>query len=267
MHIDLVTGPIREPVSLAEAKEHLRIEEEFTDDDNYVRSLISGARAHCENILWRKLITQTWDLYLDAWPAGRGIKLPYGKLQSVTYIKYMDTDDTETELADTEYSVDTISDPGRIVLGYGKYWPTVTLKPSNPIVIRFVCGYGDHDEKTITDATNASPIVVTITAHGYFTGHEVYIKDVKDNTAANGFWQIEVAGDDSFKLIGSTGNGDYSSSGGKAIKYSVPSEIRQAMLILITDLFEQRQITITGTIVATLKTVENLLGMHSLYSP
>lgn len=66
---------------------------------------------------------------------------------------------------------------------------------------------------TITGATNASPIVVTITAHGYETGDQATISGVLGNTAANGNWTITVINANTFSLNGSTGNGSYTSGG------------------------------------------------------
>ena len=69
--------------------------------------------------------------------------------------------------------------------------------------------------KTVTDATNASPIVITATGHGFLTADRVNVTGVVGNTAANGWWTITVVDADSFSLDDSTGNGTYT-SGGKA---------------------------------------------------
>lgn len=69
------------------------------------------------------------------------------------------------------------------------------------------------DVKTITGATNASPIVVTSADHGFTTGHSLVVADITGNTAANGTWYIEALSDDTFSLLGSEGNADYVSGG------------------------------------------------------
>jgi hypothetical protein len=69
------------------------------------------------------------------------------------------------------------------------------------------------ETKTITGATNASPIVVTIAAHGYQTGDQVQILNVNGNTAANGNWLITVLTANTFSLTASVGNGAYTSGG------------------------------------------------------
>ena len=69
------------------------------------------------------------------------------------------------------------------------------------------------DTGSITGATNASPIVITSTAHGLQTGNIVTITGVGGNTAANGTFTITRVGADTFSLDGSTGNGAYTSGG------------------------------------------------------
>lgn len=69
--------------------------------------------------------------------------------------------------------------------------------------------------KTITAATNASPIEITATAHGFNTDDVVYINAVGGNTAANGTWTITKIDVDKFTLNDSAGNAAYT-SGGKA---------------------------------------------------
>lgn len=136
-----VVRPTLEPISLAELKTHLRVDDD--DDDELLSAIIQASREYVEVITRRALLTQTWDLCLQEWPADDFIKLPYGKLQSVTSVKWKDTDGTETTLTvTTDYLVETNGDGiGRVVLPYGVSWPSGTLYPSNPITIRYVCGW------------------------------------------------------------------------------------------------------------------------------
>lgn len=136
-----VIAPVIEPVSLAEAKLHLRVD--GTDDDGLIDALITAAREHVEEITRRALLTQTWDYTLSEWPGGDYINLPFGNLQSVTSIKWKDSDATETTLTETtDYIVEKNGDQcGRVVLPYGGSWPSGQLYPSNPITIRYVCGW------------------------------------------------------------------------------------------------------------------------------
>jgi uncharacterized phiE125 gp8 family phage protein len=136
--LTLVTAPAVEPITLTEAKAHLRIDS--TDDDSYITALIVAARTIAEERTNRALITQTWDYVLDRFPCGNTITMRKPKLQSVTSITYIGSDDVTNTMSAADYIVDT--DSGRVVLGYGKQWPTVVLRPASAIRIRFVAGYG-----------------------------------------------------------------------------------------------------------------------------
>jgi len=141
MKTRLKTGPVKYPISREQAKDHLRVDLDITDDDSYIDTLIATATQAAEQFLSRRLITQTWNYYLDGWWC-TSQPIPFGRLQSVTSIKYMDQDGAEATWDSENYIVDTKSDPGSVVLGYNKSFPTDYLYPSNPIDIEFVCGYG-----------------------------------------------------------------------------------------------------------------------------
>lgn len=143
MKANLVTAPTSEPISVEELKLHLKLELDVLDEDEYLEALIKAAREDVESVTRRALFTQTWDYFRDCWPDEDFITLPFGNLQSVTSVKYKDTAGTETTMTvTTDYLVETNSDQfGRIVLPYAGTWPSTVLYPSNPITIRFVCGW------------------------------------------------------------------------------------------------------------------------------
>jgi len=115
-----------------------------TAEDDLLTAIIQAAREYVEDVTRRALLTQTWYYYLNEFPSDKDyIVLPFGNLQSVTSIKYKDSDGTETTMTvTTDYLVETNGEGyGRIVLPYGGSWPSATLYPSNPIIIEFVCGW------------------------------------------------------------------------------------------------------------------------------
>lgn len=150
MNLVSVTPPVDEPIDLASAKVQLRVDE--TADDDLIESLITAAREHVEDITRRAILTQTWDYSIPAWPRCDYIKLPLGNLQATVVpaihsVKWKDTDGVETTLTlDTDYLWETNGEGcGRVVLPYGMTWPSGTLYPSNPITVRFVCGWESPD--------------------------------------------------------------------------------------------------------------------------
>lgn len=145
MALKLITAPAAEPVTIPEAKDHLRVD--GSSDDVYIASLITLARKVVEQESLHCLITQTWDLFLNAFPGSSQIMLPLPPLQSVISVNYTPDGGSETEFAVANYIVDTNSNPGRIYLktttggGTGS-WPSNVLVPINGVRIRFVCGFG-----------------------------------------------------------------------------------------------------------------------------
>lgn len=114
----------------------------YGSEDSLLAGLIQAAREYAEGYQNRALCTQTWELVLDDWPRGDYVDIPLPPLQSITSIKYKDSDGTETTWDDANYVVDTDSFVGRIALAYGSSWPSATLYPVSGIRIRFVAGYG-----------------------------------------------------------------------------------------------------------------------------
>jgi uncharacterized phiE125 gp8 family phage protein len=118
-----------------------------TAEDSLLTEKLQSAIDDAEDFTGRQL-TATWKAYLDQFPADKNyIELPFGNLQNGTgtapIVTYKDCDGTTTTMTvGTDYLVETNGDErGRIVLPYGVSWPSVTLYPSNPICIEFICGW------------------------------------------------------------------------------------------------------------------------------
>ena len=153
MGLKLVEAPRIEPVSLEEAKAHLRMES-TNAEDAYIGALISAARERVELFLRRALITQTYELTLDAFPRNKYLlysssyfDLPRPPLQSVEWVKYIDTAGQEQTLAADQYIVDTSSDEiARLALAWSQFWP-LTRYTINSVKVRFTAGYGGTADK------------------------------------------------------------------------------------------------------------------------
>lgn len=155
---ELVTPPETEPIGKEEAKHNSNID--FTEDDGFIDALITTARTHVEAWTGRQIITATWKVYLDGWPACGEIILPFGRLQSVTSLIYTDRDGTavtwtasgsDLQLSGvTKAHVDTKANQGRIVLPFSGSWPSALLRRVNPIEIQFACGYGGQADVPAT---------------------------------------------------------------------------------------------------------------------
>lgn len=152
MHLKLVEAPAKEPLGLEVVWNHLRLDDfasaEEHPDYTLVQSLIKTARKHLEGKdgwLGRAFITQKWDLYMDAFPCDGIIRIPLPPLQEIVEIHYTDCAGTEQLLDDSNYLVDTVSEPARVTPAYSKVWPS-TRQQINAVRITFLAGYGDEPE-------------------------------------------------------------------------------------------------------------------------
>jgi uncharacterized phiE125 gp8 family phage protein len=140
MPLILTSGPAVEPVTLADAKAHLRID--GTAEDTLIASLIVTSRLHVEAAAGLALITQSWSWYIDAWPSGHAVKLPLRPVESIAAVRLYDEAAAATTLDPATYFLDGAASPPRLVRHGALPWP----KPgriANGIEVAFSAGYGN----------------------------------------------------------------------------------------------------------------------------
>jgi uncharacterized phiE125 gp8 family phage protein len=144
--ITQIAAPSAEPVSLDEAKAHLRLD--GTAEDALIGALISAARLHVEAATGRALCTQVWEEQFDAFPEDTAfVELPKPPLSSVQQVAWLDATGAMQQalLADfqTIAPVGPFAQPGSVGPKSGKSWPTGLSEQPLSARIRFVAGYGD----------------------------------------------------------------------------------------------------------------------------
>lgn len=171
MRLTLTAPPAVEPLALADAKTHLRVD--ITDDDTLITALITAARRYCESALKQALITQSWTLYLDSFPSAGGyynravreiwpslgglpsglgfypgmvpnstgvIDIPRPPLQAINAVQYFDFTGTLQTLDSSRYNV-SLGTPARIQPQYSMVWP-ISRPTIDSVQIQFTSGYG-----------------------------------------------------------------------------------------------------------------------------
>ena len=178
--------PVVEPVSLAEAKAHLRVDGEAEDD--LIMGLISAAREWVEVYLDRTLITTQWTMKLDSFPTMArqlseaymdrtfiatqmttradifppDIELPrppMSRASTDTTVSYVTAEGTTTTLPAGQYRVDVDSTPGVVRPPYAGTWPSHRVD-QNAVTITWYAGYGDSGDKVPQTIRNALKMVV-----------------------------------------------------------------------------------------------------------
>jgi len=142
MALTLITPPAVEPVTLQEAKDHLRVD--GAEEDALISEAIAAARLALDGPdgwLERALITQTWDWTFDGFPDG-DLAPPLPPLQSVASIAYVDPAGTIQTLPASAYKVSLGGGRRpRIAPAYGTSWP-VSRAEIDAVKVRLVAGFG-----------------------------------------------------------------------------------------------------------------------------
>ena len=143
MPLVLTTGPAIEPITVTEAKAHLRLDAGTSAEDVLVGSLLLTARLHIETALGLALITQGWAQTLDAWPPYDAyVTLGVRPVRAVTAVRVRAADDSTVTLLASQYQLDAASLPARLVRPGNAYWPPPG-KAACGIEIAFSAGFGD----------------------------------------------------------------------------------------------------------------------------
>ena len=164
----IVTPPTESAVTGAEMERHARAQGQPAEQ---YEPYILAAQGFIERGWGRKLVSQTWKMFLDCWPCTDRIIIPFGRLTAITHVKYTDTAAAQTTFAASSYEISTAREPGVLALKYGQSWPSATLKVLDPIEIQFTCGWASAGEVP-SDIRNA---ILLVAGHLYEHREDVVI--------------------------------------------------------------------------------------------
>lgn len=141
-----------EPLSVAEAKSHLRVD--ISTDDSYIGDLISSARAWCEEFCQQSFVQHSYRADLPGfWDA---MHLPLGPVQSITHIKYYDTASPNAlqTLSTNVYALNN----NVVSRNDGQSWESVAHR-SDAVQITYSTGWKDSSSPQGVGASVPRPVV------------------------------------------------------------------------------------------------------------
>lgn len=155
-HYVIITPPATQPITLDEAKAWLRVT--GTAEDALITALIVGATLSVENVLRRKIMTQTVRGYWDFFPSC--FDLAYGNITDTPEVFYLDTDDVETEVDPATLDYFLLGNNGVIVPKILNSWPTNVKSLSGSVWVQYETGYEGTDEGVPETLKTAIKMVV-----------------------------------------------------------------------------------------------------------
>jgi hypothetical protein len=222
MALKISIAPAKEPITLDEAKLHLRITEE--DEDTLIQSLIAAARQDCEKFQNRAYITQVWELWLDAWPGKDFIEIPLPPLQVPVVI-------AGAFVTGTAYRILSVGTTNFIAIGAS----------ANTVGIVFTATGAGSGTGTVTSSGVIKYYGTDDTEYS-MTGTDYFV-DTKSEPG-----RISLASDKSWPdtTLRPINGICITFVAGYGEAESVPQNIKNAILLLIGHLYEHREDVITG---------------------
>jgi uncharacterized phiE125 gp8 family phage protein len=156
----LLTAPAVEPLSLDDAKAYLRVA--TSDDDDVIAALIASARQQVEAQTRRALITQTWRVVRDAWPADGIVRVLPAPLQAIAAGRVYD-EDGSTHAIDVQAFVPEVA-AAPAVIAFAPWSLPLPGRARGGIELDIRVGYGDAAADVPAPLTLA---IRTLVAHGY----------------------------------------------------------------------------------------------------
>lgn len=139
-------APAVVPVSLDEAKAHLRVT--ASGEDDLIASLVDAAVSHIDGwngVLGRCLINQDWRASYCDWPACGTIELPFPNVSAVT-VKYSDADNSEQTVSSSQYQLLECPIGSCVIFNQTFTWPNLYPYREDRVRVDLTAGYGTAAE-------------------------------------------------------------------------------------------------------------------------
>lgn len=157
MALVLLSPPALEPLSLAEAKDLLRVSDGA--EDALITRLIAAARSSVERAAGLALISQNWAWWCDGWVGSMAITLPLWPVLSLNSLAVFGEDDVGVVIDAAHYSGDLISRPARLVMRGSMPRPQPE-RTVNGLEVQFTAGFGNSADDVPKPLVQAISLLV-----------------------------------------------------------------------------------------------------------
>lgn len=132
-----------DPVTLAEARVHLRLPSNIDSDEQAeITRMISVATEWVESFTNRAWTSGTKVAYFDAFPSSSirknlGLFLPFSKISSITSITYYDNDYSQQTVSSSDYRLVNADNRAYVYPAMGGVWPTDVSNEPHHIAVTY----------------------------------------------------------------------------------------------------------------------------------
>ncbi len=162
-----ISGPDVEPISVAQARQQCRIDDDLTAEDDLLEDYIKAARELVERETKQVLVESTYEIFLNEWPCEGKVSLPIGPIIAINSFEYINSDGAYVPIEADSYYPCLLDEPPYLIYGSGG-WPAVNCRPG-AIRIEVRAGYAGAGSPA--DATNvphtAKQAIKMLVAHWY----------------------------------------------------------------------------------------------------
>lgn len=259
--VTMTTPPAAEPISLTEAKLHLRVD--HTDDDLFITGLIRAARERAEFVTRRQLVLATYQLKLDEFSTY--IELPRYPAVVISSIKYINAAGVLTTITATDYTLYTSTEPAWVEEAYGYSWPTPRAV-SDCVQVNFIAGYAAKF------TANAGTDFLTASGRTYTDADIIRVSTTEEDLplplAELTDYHVRDQAGYTFKLAAAAGGAviDITDAGtGTHFVGVVPEGLQAAMKLLIGHWYEHREAYSEGRpLIEVPQAIESLLWQYRM---
>jgi hypothetical protein len=220
-------------ISVAEIKEHLKIDASNTSEDTYLFSLINSATSFFEKYTKRDILAKKYLLEGTAYSLNFPISLFRSKVFQIDSVTYL-LDDVWETLASTEY-LNLYNNNYGILLSKSTFSSILLDENSPNFKIVFWAGF---NAKKISSAVmlNGTVTVTTTLAHNFLSGQKIIITGANE-TYFNGTFIITKTGANTFTY---TATGANATATGELMANDVPDDIKTALKQIVASLWASR---------------------------
>jgi len=162
----VTTAAVNPLFTTAQAKAHLKVD--VSDDDTIIDNLVLAATQSCEIFTNQYFIDTVVTQYSDTWDDF--YTLYKSPVDSITHVKYYDSNDSQQTLASSNYILGHYSKPARIGVAVGGTLPNLSDR-INAVEVKYTVGYGTAS----TDVPEGIRQAVLLTIGSWYQNRESVI--------------------------------------------------------------------------------------------